>query len=119
MQLMPATGKSVAKKEKWPRYDPFSLSEAETNISLGTAYLGELQKEYKSNNYWVLANYNAGPDATRRWLAQASDRPLEAVVEDISFWETRDYVKKVMGNYWTYRVLWNNRAHPDGRTASR
>jgi soluble lytic murein transglycosylase-like protein len=146
MQLMPATGKAVAKKEKWPRFDPYSLIEPEVNVSLGTAYLKDLKKEYRGGYHWVLANYNAGPEPTRRWMALAAlpapagpsmaavgmttpgaavaaaaaaptpgtwasggERPLDAVVEDISYWETRDYVKKVMGNYWTYRILWNNR----------
>ena len=124
MQLMPATGKTVAKKEKWPRFDPYSLSEAEVNISLGTAYLKDLHKDYDGNHYWVLANYNAGPEATKRWQAQSlaaggAEKPLEATIEDISYWETRDYVKKVMGNYWTYRILWNNRARTPPQTASR
>jgi soluble lytic murein transglycosylase-like protein/tetratricopeptide (TPR) repeat protein len=120
MQMMPATGKLVAKKEKWARFDPYSLTEAEVNISLGTAYLKDLKKDYKDNYFWVLANYNAGPEPTRRWITVAGDRAQEAAVEDISFWETRDYVKKVMGNYWTYRILWNNRAKTSaGQTASR
>ncbi len=124
MQLMPATGKSVAKKEKWPRFDPYSLAEADVNISLGTAYLRDLHREYQGNHYWVLANYNAGPEATKRWLAlpagiPGGERPLEAAIEDISYWETRDYVKKVMGNYWTYRILWNNRARASTQTAAR
>ncbi|MEO7426661.1 MAG: transglycosylase SLT domain-containing protein, partial [Fibrobacteria bacterium] len=149
MQLMPATGKAVAKKEKWPRFDPYSLTEADVNISLGTAYLRDLHKDYQGNHYWVLANYNAGPEATKRWqraaaspigvalaavpahgvsapavpppgvLPASADRPQEAAIEDISYWETRDYVKKVMGNYWTYRILWNNRPRAAAQTASR
>jgi len=120
MQLMPATGKTVAKNEKWARFDPYSLSEAEVNISLGTAYLRDLSKEYKNNSFWVLANYNAGPEPTKRWLTAAADRPPESAIEDISFWETRDYVKKVMGNYWTYRILWNNRSRSTpAQTAAR
>jgi soluble lytic murein transglycosylase-like protein len=47
------------------------------------------------------------------------ERPLDQVVEDISYWETRDYVKKVMGNYHTYRILWNNRSKPAAKTAAR
>jgi soluble lytic murein transglycosylase len=147
MQMMPATGKAIAKKERWPKFDPYSLTEPEVNIGLGTAYLRDLKKEYRGGFHWVLANYNAGPEATRRWMTAAAtpapagpavaslgmtapglpvgppiaptpgtwatggERPLDAVVEDISYWETRDYVKKVMGNYWTYRLLWNNRSH--------
>jgi soluble lytic murein transglycosylase-like protein/tetratricopeptide (TPR) repeat protein len=124
MQMMPATGKAVARKEKWPRFDPYSLTEAEVNISLGTAYLRDLHKDYRGNHYWVLANYNAGPEATKRWQTQAmgpagAEKALDTAIEDISYWETRDYVKKVMGNYWTYRILWNNRARGSSRTAAR
>ncbi|MDB5050497.1 MAG: Lytic transglycosylase catalytic [Fibrobacteres bacterium] len=124
MQLMPATGKIVAKKEKWQRFDPYSLTEAEVNISLGTAYLRDLHKDYRGNHYWVLANYNAGPEPTKRWQGLATgatgvEKPLESTIEDISYWETRDYVKKVMGNYWTYRILWNNRARAPAQTAAR
>ena len=72
MQMMPATGKAVAKKEKWARFDPFTLTEAEVNISLGTAYLRDLRKDYKNNPFWVLANYNAGPEPTRRWINTGS-----------------------------------------------
>jgi soluble lytic murein transglycosylase len=27
--------------------------------------------------------------------------------EDISYWETRDYVKRVMGNYWIYQEIYD------------
>jgi hypothetical protein len=47
------------------------------------------------------AAYNAGPGRARRWRA---DMPLEGAIyaESIPFNETRDYVKKVMGNAWYY-----------------
>ena len=109
MQLMPSTAKNVAKKERLKNFDPFSLVEADININLGTAYLFELKKQYRENSYFILANYNAGPEATKRWQASSRDKTLEMTVEDISYWETRDYVKKVMGNFWTYRSVWNNR----------
>jgi soluble lytic murein transglycosylase len=28
-------------------------------------------------------------------------------VEEISYWETRDYVKRVMGNYWIYKEIYD------------
>ena len=114
MQLMPATGKTVAKREKLKNFDPYTLVEADININLGTAYLKELKQEYQGDSYFVLANYNAGPEAAKRWQAGATGMALEMMVENISFWETRDYVKKVMGNYWTYRLLWNNRVRSSG-----
>ncbi len=108
MQMMPATGKSIAMREGLKEFNPYSLVDADINIKLGIAYLKELQGEYQQNPYFVLANYNAGPEATKRWQSAANGKSLELVVEDISYWETRDYVKKVMGNYWTYDILWGH-----------
>jgi tetratricopeptide (TPR) repeat protein len=119
MQIMPATAKALAKKDGWSGFDPQTLNVAENNIRLGTIYLRDLKKDYDDNYCFVLTNYNAGPEATRRWLAAFGSKPLESLVEDISYWETRDYVKKVMGNYWTYRILWNSRIRPQGQTAAR
>jgi soluble lytic murein transglycosylase-like protein/Tfp pilus assembly protein PilF len=119
MQLMPATARNLAKKDGWSGFDPNMLNIAEANIRLGTMYLRDLKKDYDDNYCFVLTNYNAGPEATRRWLAALGSKPLASLVEDISYWETRDYVKKVMGNYWTYRILWNSRIRPVGRTAAR
>lgn len=120
MQIMPATGKVLARKEKLAGFEPQHLSIAESNIRLGTAYLRDLKKDYQDNYYFVLANYNAGPEPARRWQAEHGAKPLEMMIEDISYWETRDYLKKVMGNYFTYRVLWNNRVKtPAKATAAR
>jgi soluble lytic murein transglycosylase len=116
---MPATAKILARKDGWSDFDASMLSGPEANIRLGTMYLRDLKKDYNENYCFVLANYNAGPEATRRWLTQLGGKPLEKLVEDISYWETRDYVKKVMGNYWTYRILWNSRIHPARQTAAR
>lgn len=116
MQIMPATGRTLARKVGLAGFEPGQLALAETNIRLGTAYLRDLKKDYKGNDYFVLANYNAGPEPARRWQAEHGDKPLEMMVEDVSYWETRDYLKKVMGNYWTYRLLWNNRARAAKRT---
>jgi soluble lytic murein transglycosylase-like protein/outer membrane protein assembly factor BamD (BamD/ComL family) len=110
MQIMPATGRTLARKEGLSGFEAAMLTDAESNIRLGTAYLQDLKKDYKGNSYFVLANYNAGPEPARRWLREHGDKPLAMMVEDISYWETRGYVKKVMGNYWTYRILWNNRS---------
>ncbi len=37
--------------------------------------------------------------------AQNKDDDFDMFIEDIGFTETRNYVKKVLGNYWTYKLL--------------
>lgn len=107
LQIMPATGKTLAKLEALPNFDPNMLYNPYLNIRLGTRYLIDLKKEYENDYMYVLSNYNAGPKPTKRWQSAGKDLPWDIRVEEISYWETRDYVKRVMGNYWIYQEIWN------------
>src|SRR5205085_2177695 len=107
MQMMPATGVIQARKEKIADFDPDSLFVPRVNTRLGIAYLRDVLKKYDGNPYYALVHYNAGPNALERWLPRLSGRPIDEAVEDIGYAETRDYVKRVMANYWTYQELWD------------
>lgn len=107
MQMMPATGVLQARKEKMADFDPDSLFIPRVNTRLGIAYLRDVLRRYGGNPFYALAHYNAGPNALERWLPRLEGRPIEEGVEDIGYAETRDYVKRVMANYWTYRELYN------------
>ena len=107
LQIMPATGKQLAKLEEIPDFDPNMLYNPYLNIRLGTRYLIDLKKEYDNDYMYVLGNYNAGPKPTKRWQAAGGNLPWDIRAEEISYWETRDYVKRVMGNYWIYQEIWN------------
>ena len=48
-----------------------------------------------------------GPAPAKRWQSANSGLDQDVAVEEISYWETREYVKRVLGNYWVYRELWN------------
>ena len=108
LQIMPKTGIGLAKMENLQGFGVELLYNPYMNIRLGSRYLRDLLKEYGNDPMYVLANYNAGPAPARRWRKEHAGLPWDLRAEEISFWETRDYVKKVMGNYWTYRVLWNS-----------
>ena len=56
---------------------------------------------------FVLASYNAGPGAVRRWINKYSFTDPDEYVENIPYQETRDYVKHVLQNYWIYRELYS------------
>ncbi len=105
MQIMPSTGKNLAKQEKLQDFHPSMLRSPHFNIRLGTAYLRNLKKRYNQNLYFVLCNYNAGPRPTNRWRKKHGHKKIESLVEEISYWETRHYVKRVMSNYWNYNLL--------------
>ena len=72
---------------------------------MGTFYLSQLLASYQGRNFLALSGYNAGPGNTGRWLRENPDAEEDFFVEKIAFKETRNYVKRVLGTYWTYRQL--------------
>jgi soluble lytic murein transglycosylase len=99
MQLIDSTAQYVARREGIRIrniYDP------ETNITLGAAYLRYLLDQWKGDLVRTLASYNAGPTRVRSW-PQHEDQYL--FIETIPIRETRDYVKRVMYNYYVYSEL--------------
>jgi soluble lytic murein transglycosylase len=103
MQVMPRTARYVAAKMGLRNYRPKSVTEIETNVTLGTGYL-KLVMEQLGHPVLASAAYNAGPARARRWR---DARALEGAVyvESIPFPETRDYVKKVMANSVFYAAV--------------
>lgn len=108
LQIMPATGKMLAKLENIDNFDPKQLYNAYMNIRLGVRYLVDLKAEYNDDYMYVLGNYNAGPKPTKRWQAAGQGLPWDIRAEEVSYWETRDYVKRVMGNYWIYQEIYDS-----------
>lgn len=106
LQIMPATGKTLAELEGIKNFTPNMLYNAYLNIRLGIRYLIDLKQEYQNDYMYVLGNYNAGPKPTKRWQKAGEGVSWDLRAEDISYWETRDYVKRVMGNYWIYQEIW-------------
>ena len=104
---MPKTGKMLAEAEQIPNFDPKLLYNAYMNIRLGIRYLVDLKAEYQDDYMYVLGNYNAGPKPTKRWQAAGEGLPWDVRAEEISYWETREYVKRVMGNYWIYQEIYD------------
>jgi soluble lytic murein transglycosylase len=96
MQLMPATAKWTAKKIGMP-YSPALITDRDTNLRLGNAYLKLVLDDVGGSQPMAAAAYNAGPGRPRKWR---EGPVLDAAVwaENIPFAETRDYVKKVLSN---------------------
>lgn len=107
MQIMPYTGKYIAQKLKEDFFVD-SLTRPDFNIRYGVYYLRELLDQFNDNLVLVLASYNGGPHNARKWYERNKDEEFDLFVEDLLFSETRNYVKKVLGNYWTYQFLARN-----------
>jgi soluble lytic murein transglycosylase len=105
MQLMPSTARRVAKgmlNQRAPKTK--QLLEAETNISLGSAYLNQLSQKYDGNIILATAGYNAGPLNVDRWLGK-TELPADVWIELIPFHETHRYVRSVL----SYMVIYDKR----------
>jgi soluble lytic murein transglycosylase len=96
MQLMPTTGRDVAKEIKLPYSGLATLVDPESNIRLGTTYLGKMAERYGGNQVLATAAYNAGPQRVDRWLPQDGTIDARVWIENIPFNETRQYVKRVL-----------------------
>ena len=96
MQLMPATGKDVARGIKMPYSGLATLTDPESNIRLGTSYLGQMAERFGGNQVLATAAYNAGPHRVNRWLPENGSEDARVWIETIPFNETRKYVKRVL-----------------------
>jgi soluble lytic murein transglycosylase-like protein len=101
-QLMPFTADWVARQLGGT---PKPLTDPAWNLRLGAWYLAYAGRSFDGNGILQTAAYNAGVGAARRWRGSLGSDP-EAFIEGIPFKETRHYVKKVYGYYWTYMSLY-------------
>jgi soluble lytic murein transglycosylase len=101
MQLMPATAKWIAGRAGVSGYHHGMIHELDTNIALGTYYMGYTKDLMSGQETMATAAYNAGPSRAKKWMGNT---PLEGAIyaETIPFNETRLYVQKVMANAHLY-----------------
>ena len=96
MQLMPATGKEVAAAISLPYSGIDTLTNPQSNIRLGTTYLGQMAERYGGNRVLATAAYNAGPHRVDNWLPESGTQDARIWIENIPFNETRKYVRRVL-----------------------
>ena len=106
MQVMPATGKSIANSLDIDDFSTEMLLEPETSIKMGSYYLSKQLESFGGNKYYAAGAYNGGPGAMNKWLAKWSDKDIDEFIEYVSYDETRNYIKKVMGSYLVYQMLY-------------
>ena len=108
MQLMPYTGKRVAKIIGLQLKDEKDLFDPKINIQLGTSYLGQISKRF-GEVIQIAGSYNAGPGRMKEWLKRFPDRDLDEFVESIPYIETRNYVKRVFRTHQLYKAIYEAR----------
>ena len=109
MQLMPDTGKQVARLINASLQGANHILDEDINIKLGAAYLRTMRDQLGNNTILATAAYNAGRNKVIKWLPP---QPMAADiwVETIPYEETRDYVQRVMAYTVIYQQRLGNKA---------
>ncbi|MGZ8997333.1 MAG: lytic transglycosylase domain-containing protein [Allosphingosinicella sp.] len=115
MQLMPGTAREVAGR-LGVGYDQARLTrDPEYNVLLGSTYFSRMLDLYRGSYPLAVAAYNAGPGNVNRWLRENGDPRTSSIsmldwIEEIPFFETRNYVQRVLENAVVYDLLNPNRS---------
>jgi soluble lytic murein transglycosylase len=110
MQIMPGTGKGIARQYRISGYRTSDLTQKPAlNVAMGEAYLGGLIDRFGGSYILAFAGYNAGPGNAQKWIDIYGDPRSPGVdaidwIESIPITETRKYVQKVMQNVHVYRT---------------
>lgn len=108
MQVMPETGRQVARAVGPSDFRAEALEEPDVNLHLGTHYFVENLERFDGIVPLVLSAYNAGPQRADEWRRFPEAVDWLRFVERIPYGETRDYVKQVTRNRALYQVLWSD-----------
>jgi soluble lytic murein transglycosylase len=106
MQLLPKTGRNVAKQVKLRRFNYSQLYTPAVNLELGTRYFRGMVDKFGGSFEYALAAYNAGSDRVEEWLNDGKYRDPQEFVESIPFTETREYVQAILRNASVYKQLY-------------
>ena len=104
IQLMPGTAGDVARWYGLPALSEEEFYIPENSVLYGAVYINRQYEAFDGLEPLYLAAYNAGPGNARRWVDMHGwdqDDP-ELYIEQITYRETRMYVKKVLRSAWTY-----------------
>jgi soluble lytic murein transglycosylase len=117
MQLMPATAKRTAQRFGVGFDLKRLLEDPSYNAKIGSAHLGELMEDWKGSYILAFASYNAGGGNVIKWIRTYGDPRKPDVdevdwVERIPFYETRNYVQRVLENLRVYRQRLNEKPAP-------
>lgn len=106
MQVMPAVGAAVARREEYPEWDTVLLYQPDVNMHIGLQHLAERWERCGGGVEAALAAYNAGSTPVNRWLRRPGTADPEVFIERIPYVETRDYVRRVLFNQARYAAIY-------------
>lgn len=107
MQIVPSTGRIYARRLGVRPFSTRRLTEAETNVRLGTQIFADTIRKF-GGVHFALAAYNAGDSRVVAWQREKPGLPQDEFIDDIPFPETQNYVKRILGTAEDYRYLYSS-----------
>jgi len=104
VQLMPCTAYDVARWYGLPFLETDDFFDPAVSVPYGALYIDRQQGAFSGEIPLFLAAYNAGPANATRWVNMHgwNSNDPEMYIEQITYRETRMYVKKVLRSTWIY-----------------
>jgi soluble lytic murein transglycosylase len=118
MQIMPRTGKGLARRLGIQGFSTRQLRHADTSLRLGTFHFRQVYDQFERRIEYTLAAYNAGEHRVDEWVTWEDFAEAEEFVETIPFTETRGYVQAVLRNAAVYRGLYGEGSQRASSTAA-
>lgn len=109
LQFIPSTASAIATQLGESSFRPDDLYDPRIAILFGSQYMGNLFKQFPDMLQAVAASYNGGEDNVARWVARAGSNDPDRYVPEIGFTQTKDYVFKVLPNFWSYQKLYTEK----------
>jgi soluble lytic murein transglycosylase len=114
MQLMPGTAREEARFAGVSYMSASLINDAQYNVRLGSNHIERLVSRYNGSYPLAFAAYNAGPGNVNKWLRANGDPRTGAIswtewIERIPFFETKNYVARVVENAAVYEHLYPER----------
>jgi soluble lytic murein transglycosylase len=109
MQFIPETSSDVARQLGMNDFRQDDLYNPDTAILFGSQYLANLFKQFPGQPQGVAASYNGGPENVARWIGRSRSNEADRYVPELGFSQTKDYVFKVMTNFWIYQQMYDEK----------
>lgn len=115
MQFMPATAQEEARRAGVQYSASALMDDPEYSMRLGSNHIERLVAYYDGSYPLAVAAYNAGPGNVNRWLRENGDPRTGEVewlrwIEEVEFFETKNYIHRVIENAVVYEALYPERA---------
>ena len=112
LQFINETALKLAEQEGMKNFELDDVYEPEVAIRLASRNVANLLKQFPDNPYAVAASYNTYDTNVERWIYRSRSNDVDRFTIEIALPETKDYVAKVMNNYWAYQQLYNRDLSP-------